>query len=63
MSEKDDKKRALARGGAPAPRSTRWGSRLDLYRANIDRLLAENVWNAVMIFRELQAKRGTRADS
>ncbi|CUS38220.1 hypothetical protein COMA1_40472 [Candidatus Nitrospira nitrosa] len=25
-------------------------------RADIDRLLAENVWNAVVIFRELQTK-------
>jgi transposase len=49
-------RRALARGGAPAPRSSRRGSRLDPYRADIDRLLAEEVWNAVVIFRELQAK-------
>jgi transposase len=47
--------RALVRGGAP-PRSSRRGSRLDPYRAEIDRLLAEEVWNAVVIFRELQAK-------
>ena len=46
-------RRALARGGAPAPRSSRRGSRLDPYRADIDRLLAEDVWNAVVIFREL----------
>lgn len=49
-------RRALARGGAPAPRPSRRGSRLDPYRADIDRLLAEDVWNAVVIFRELQAK-------
>lgn len=49
-------RRALARGGAPAPQSSRRGSRLDPYRADIDRLLAEEVWNAVVIFRELQAK-------
>ncbi len=49
-------RRALARGGAPVPRSSRRGSRLDPYRADIDRLLAEEVWNAVVIFRELQAK-------
>ncbi|MBH0203411.1 MAG: IS21 family transposase [Nitrospira sp.] len=49
-------RRALARGGAPAPRSSRRGSRLDPYRADIDRLVAEDVWNAVVIFRELQAK-------
>jgi transposase len=29
---------------------------LDPYRADIDGLLGENVWNAVVIFRELQAK-------
>lgn len=49
-------RRALARGGAPAPRPSRRGSRLDPYRAEIDRLLAEDVWNAVVIFREIQAQ-------
>ena len=49
-------RRALARGGAPALRPNRPGSRLDPYRVDIDRLLAEDVWNAVVIFRELQAK-------
>ncbi len=49
-------RRALARGGAPASRPNRRRSRLDPYRADIDRLLAEGVWNAVVIFRELQAK-------
>ena len=49
-------RRALARGGAPASRPSRRGSRLDPYRTVIDRLLAEGVWNAVVIFRELQAK-------
>lgn len=34
-------RRALARGGAPAPRPSRRSSRLDPYRADIDRLLAE----------------------
>lgn len=48
--------RALVRGGAPAPRSCQRGSRLDPYRADIDRLCADGVWNAVVIFRELQAK-------
>jgi IS30 family transposase len=33
-------RRALARGGPPAPRPSRRGSRLDPYRAAIDRLLA-----------------------
>jgi transposase len=49
-------RRALARGGPPAPRPHRRGSRLDPYRAEIDRLLAEDVWNAVVIFREIQAQ-------
>lgn len=49
-------RRALARGGAPAPRPSRRGSRLDPYRVDIDQLLAEGVWNAVVIVRELQAK-------
>jgi len=49
-------RRALARGGAPAPRPSRRGSRLDPYRTEIDRLLTEGVWNAVVIFRELQSK-------
>lgn len=49
-------RRALDRDGAPAARPARRGSRLDPFRADIDRLLAEDVWNAVVIFRELQAK-------
>jgi transposase len=49
-------RRALDRGGAPAARPARRGSRLDPFRTEIDRLLAEDVWNAVVIFRELQAK-------
>lgn len=49
-------RRALDRGGVPVARTSRRGSRLDPYRADIDRLLAEDVWNAVVIFRELQAK-------
>ena len=36
-------RRALAWGGAPTPRSSRRCSRLDPYRADIDRLLAEDV--------------------
>lgn len=49
-------RRALARGGPPAPRPSRRGSRLAPYRAAIDRLLAEDVWNAVVIFREIQTQ-------
>jgi transposase len=49
-------RRAMARGGAPGPRAGQRSSRLDPYRAEVDRLLQEGVWNAVVIFRELQAK-------
>lgn len=49
-------RRALDRGAARAARPSRRGSRLDPYRADIDQLLAEDVWNVVVIFRELQAK-------
>lgn len=49
-------RRALDRGEAPATRPSRRGSRLDPYRADIDRLFAEEGWNAVVIFREWQAK-------
>jgi transposase len=48
--------RALARGSAPTPTRTRRTSRLDAYRAQVDQLLAEGVWNAVVILREIQAR-------
>jgi transposase len=48
--------RALARGGAPAPARAQRKSRLDPYRAHVDQLLAEGVWNAVVILREIQAR-------
>lgn len=41
-------RRALARGGAPASRPSRRGSRLDPYRADIDRLLAEDVRHSIL---------------
>ncbi len=47
--------RALARGGAPVPYRRGRPSRLEPSRAQVDRLLAEGVWNATGIFRELQA--------
>ena len=47
--------RALKRQGAPA---RRWPgnrrSKLDPYKAEIDRLLGENVWNAEVIFAEIR---------
>jgi transposase len=48
-------RRALRRGGAPAPRRRR-GSKLEPYKAFVDRLLKENVWNCVVILREIQAR-------
>ncbi len=47
--------RALKRGAAPRARTGRRPSLLDAYRAQIDDLLAEGVWNGVVIWRELQA--------
>lgn len=49
--------RALARGGAPSgrrPRARR--SKLEPFKARVDRLLGEGVWNAVVIWRELQTQ-------
>lgn len=47
--------RALKRGGAPQRPHQRRESKLDPYKASVDRLLAEGVWNAVVIYREIQA--------
>jgi transposase len=49
-------RRALQRGGPPRRRGGRRGSVLDPYRAVVDQLLTEGVWNAVVIWREIQAK-------
>ena len=47
--------RALRRGGAPPGKRPRArGSILDPYKPAIDRLLQAEVWNAVVIQRELQ---------
>ena len=48
--------RALKRGGAPPREGKRRGSKLDLYKAEVDRLLAEGVWNGMVILREIQAQ-------
>src|SRR3989304_4025514 len=48
--------RALARGSAPKPQGKQRGSKLDPYKPKIDNLLAENVWNAMVIWREIQAE-------
>jgi len=50
--------RALARGGAPEAGKGRGrrASKLDPYKGTIDRMLAEGVWNAVVILRAIQAQ-------
>lgn len=47
--------RALQRGGAPPRTRTKRGSKLDPYKPTIDQMLADGVWNAVVILREIQA--------
>ena len=49
-------RRALQRGRRPGAPRRPAGSVLDPYRPVVDQLLAEGVWNAVVIWRELQAK-------
>jgi transposase len=49
-------RRALARGSAPQPERKQRGSKLDPYKEMVDRLLAEGVWNGVVILREIEAK-------
>ena len=46
--------RALKKDEAPKPQRKRRGSQLDLYKPKIDKLLKENVWNAMVILREIQ---------
>lgn len=48
--------RALQRDGAPQRPPHRRPSKLDPYKAHVDHLLAEEVWNVVVILRELQAR-------
>lgn len=47
-------KRALEREGVPTGKRPRRGSKLDPYKAKVDQLLSEGVWNATVILRELQ---------
>jgi transposase len=49
-------RRALGRGGPPARTRRRRGTLLDAYLPTINQLLADGVWNAVVIWRELQAR-------
>lgn len=48
--------RALQRGSAPQRERKPRGSKLDPYKPTIDRLLAEGVWNGVVILREIRAQ-------
>ena len=46
--------RALKRDGPPERQRKKRGSKLDPYKPKIDKLLSENVWNAMVILREIQ---------
>ena len=48
--------RALKRGGASKGARPARGSKLDPFRAQVDQLLAEGVWNAVVILRETRSE-------
>jgi transposase len=48
-------KRALQRGGVPKLERKSRGSKLDPYKAKVDELLGEGVWNGQVILREIQA--------
>jgi transposase len=47
--------RALERGGEPVKKRKKRSSKLDNYKSQIDQLLQEGVWNAVVIYREIEA--------
>jgi len=48
--------RALKRERAPACKRVKHMTKLDPYQASVDRLLAEGVWNAIVILRAIQAE-------
>jgi transposase len=48
--------RALRRGGVPKRERKPSESKLEPYKAKIDQMLSENVWNANVILREIQAE-------
>jgi len=48
--------RALQRQRAPEREWEKRGSKLDGYKGRVDQLLAEGVWNAVVILREIRAE-------
>lgn len=47
--------RALKRDSAPGRKRVSRGSKLDPYKAKVDRLLKDGVWNAKVILREIEA--------
>ena len=49
-------RRALRRDGPPGGRARPRASKLDPFKARVDALLAEGVWNAVVLLREIQAE-------
>lgn len=50
-------RRALKRGGAPGGKRPRARhSKLDPFKPTVDRLLSDEVWNAVVILREIEAE-------
>jgi transposase len=48
--------RALKRGSAPGKQRKKKESILEPYKATIDRLLSDGVWNGVVVLREIQAE-------
>lgn len=49
-------RRALQRGGPPTGKGPARPTKLDPYKEEIDRLLAAGVWNAVVIWREIEQR-------
>lgn len=47
--------RALQRGEAPSRQRAKRGSLLDPYKGMVDQLLADGVWNAMVILRQIEA--------
>lgn len=48
--------RALKRDAPPEGARKKRGSKLDTYKETVDQLLTEGVWNAVVIFREIESQ-------
>lgn len=48
-------RRALDRDGAPSRKRPKRGSKLDPYKAQVDQLLKDGVWNATVIMDEIEA--------